>query len=325
MDITPPIQLGILTHKGDTIGQLECLLALHDRVAKRTKDEIDEYRKVIMDPELFHEDIIFLTSGITEFKTSKNKLKPCLFKWMVRFTDHAPSALYTATLAKTTWSHIQTGLASFVSLYKQHYKNKSSPVASDKHLLLKKVLSGTRYECLFAMIDGIYQVTYTDSVPGKKVDQRGKIFHPNLPVYKTTDHGLMSIFKINKDFWLRLHSHSDLLAHQTNLIAKQAKTTASGKIIEKKDSDKVASGEKIFARILAKSKLKNNNMEEEDDKKDHADVVSSEKRIADEPRAKSQSDSQSNDRKKGRQFRKRRTKLVRFFQLRASRNRLIKR
>jgi hypothetical protein len=39
-------------------------------------------------------------------------------------------------------------------------------------------------------------------------------------------------------------------------------------------------------------------MEEEDDKKDHADVVSLEKRMADEPRAKSQSDSQSNDRKK---------------------------
>jgi hypothetical protein len=67
MDITPPIQLGILSHKGDTISQLECLLALHDRVTKRMSDEIDEYSKVIMDPELFHKDIICLTSGITEF------------------------------------------------------------------------------------------------------------------------------------------------------------------------------------------------------------------------------------------------------------------
>jgi hypothetical protein len=74
-------------------------------------------------------------------------------------------------------------MKSFLSLYEQHFKTNLPPEASDQHLLLKKVLSGTRYEVLYTMIDGIYQVTYMDHVPGKKVDQRGKFFNPNLPAY----------------------------------------------------------------------------------------------------------------------------------------------
>jgi hypothetical protein len=83
---------------------------------------------------------------------------------MVRYTNHAASALYLATLVKTTFGHIRTGLTTFNALKNNNQKKKPS---LDLHVGLKLVLMGTRYEVLYSLINELYTVTYSD-VEGDK-------------------------------------------------------------------------------------------------------------------------------------------------------------
>jgi hypothetical protein len=161
MNITPQIQMGILTYKADTIGQLEGLLSVHEKVVKRTAVEDKAYELLIYSKNIFPDELVSCISGISDFKTSNGKLKPSLLRWMVRYTDHAPSALYLATLVKTTFNHIRTGLSKFNSLKNNNPQAKKPTL--DLHVGLRLVLMGTRYEVLYSMINELYTVTYSDA------------------------------------------------------------------------------------------------------------------------------------------------------------------
>jgi hypothetical protein len=124
MNITPQIQMGILTYKADTIGQLEGLLSVHEKVVKRTAEEDKAYALMIYSKNMFLDELVSCISGVSDFKTSNGKLKPSLLRWMVRYTNHAASALYLATLVKTTFGHIRTGLTTFHSLNNNNQKKK---------------------------------------------------------------------------------------------------------------------------------------------------------------------------------------------------------
>jgi hypothetical protein len=97
---------------------------VHEKIVKRKAVEDKAYGRIIYSNNMFPDELVSCISGISDLKTKNGQLKPSLLRWMVRYTDHAASALYLATLVKTTFGHIRTGLTTFNALKNNNQKKK---------------------------------------------------------------------------------------------------------------------------------------------------------------------------------------------------------
>jgi hypothetical protein len=198
--------MGVLTYDCSTIGNLECLLAYHDRVQKRSRETADKYALLLRSGQLFTPDDIRGIHGLSDHKISREKLKPCVVEWMIKYTDNAESALYVAKLAEETSKHIYKGLLKYFKITSVSEKTKM-----DFPILLKQVLAQSRYECLYDMLRQAKACTYLEKTKNEtKMEDRKKKFNLYQPFSNETDIGAVSIFRQPDS---RAQTNSEKMAH----------------------------------------------------------------------------------------------------------------
>jgi hypothetical protein len=183
------IKMGVLTYDCRTIGNLECLLAYHERLEKRSKEDAEKYAVLLRSGQLFTPADIMGIYGISDYKISRMELKNCVEDWMIKYTDNAASALFVVKTAEETSTHIYKGVKEYLNTLPDQDKLKF-----DFPIMLKNILSQTRYDCLYDMLRQAKALTHLEDVKkGSKMDRK-KVFNSHQPFSNETDIGVISIF-----------------------------------------------------------------------------------------------------------------------------------
>jgi hypothetical protein len=165
-----------------------------------------KYALLLRSGQLFTHDDIRGIHGLSEYKTSREQLKPCVVEWMIKYTDNAESALYVAKLAEETAKHIYKGLLEYFKITSGPKKTKM-----DFPIILKQVLAHSKYECLYDMLRQAKACTYLETTKNKtKMEDRKKKFNLYQPFSNETDIGAVSIFRQPVS---RAQTNSEEMAH----------------------------------------------------------------------------------------------------------------
>jgi hypothetical protein len=183
------VKMGVLTYDCTTIGNLECLLAYHERVLRRCQEDAVKYAFLLQSGQLFTPADIMGLYGISDYKISRVELKKCVVEWMIKYTDNAASALFVAKAASETSSHIYNGLKAYLKTLPDAEKKKF-----DFPIMLKDILSYSCYEGLYDMLRHAKAITHLEDLKNGSKMERKKVFNPHQPFFNETDIGVVTIF-----------------------------------------------------------------------------------------------------------------------------------
>jgi hypothetical protein len=178
MKLSKQLQINILINNNlQTIASLEFLLMLHEKVQRRSTDELLEYSEILNSRELFSQAKLKDLPGLCHFVGEGKQIKQVVIDWMVKYTVDEATALHVCSYAKSVSKNLYDSLLS----YKMEAEIKTS--GEWYYTYLWTLLKNTRYSVLHKMLIDAYQLQHLEKPKEKKGTGRApkEVKKPILP------------------------------------------------------------------------------------------------------------------------------------------------
>jgi hypothetical protein len=163
MKLSKQLQINILINNNlPTIASLEFLLMLHEKVQRRSTDELLEYSEILNSRELFSQAKLKDLPGLCHLVGEGKQIKQVVIDWMIKYTVDEATALHVCAFARSVSKTLYNSL--------RIYKMESKIVTSGEWFFtyLWMLLKNTRYSVLHKMLIEAYQLQYLEKAKEKK-------------------------------------------------------------------------------------------------------------------------------------------------------------